>query len=445
MPLIGLKGLLIVGGALDMALGVVLLGVTRTRTWRAAAGACAVVLVILFGVQWDRALLSSGVFRFGQLPSPETEIRFYEDGRTATVSAFRLPPGVTILSTNGKPDATVSDGWMKSRAESDSLLVKPLSADEPTQVLLALITLAHNSDARKAMVVGQGSGLSSHMLLASEELESLVTVEIEPEMIEGSKVFLPATQRVFEDPRSRFVIDDAKSFLAAGGEGLDLVLSEPSNPWVSGVSSLFTQEFYARVRDRLAPGGVFGQWIHLYEIDDGLVLSVLAGLHRSFSSYAVFLVSTTDMLIVAGAEPELEDPDWGVFQLPGVMEDLAITFPFYPDLLESTRFLTREALAPLLDDWPQPNSDFFPVLDLGAERARFLQAARFRDPGERFGRFRLQRHFLHTLPGLELRRSSHRFRKSPWPGHWPSGTGPGEALSELSAGPPASRPTHGLG
>jgi predicted membrane-bound spermidine synthase len=396
MPVLGLKALLVVGGGLDMLLGVALLraavggapeGVRfggGIRASGAAFGAVALALGILLGVPWDRALLSSGVYRFGRLPAPGTDIRYYRDGRTATVSAYEVPPGLLVLATNGKPDATISGGWLEPRSlfrtneaapESASLEVKPLSTDEPTQVLTALITAAYNPSAEGALVIGQGSGLSSHMLLASPVLESLVTVEIEPRMIEGSRIFLPATQRVFEDPRSRFIIDDAKSYLAAEGESLDLILSEPSNPWVSGVSSLFTQEFYARVRERLAPGGVFGQWIHLYEMEDGLVLSVLAALHEVFPSYAVFLVNSTDMLIVAGVDEELMEPDWTVFQWPGAEEDLSLTFPFHAEFLESSLFLNREALVPLLDDWPQPNSDFFPVLDLGAERARFLRSS----------------------------------------------------------------------
>jgi len=395
LPLVGVKAVLVLGGGLDMALGVLLItlsargrkedleagggtneiaGVTGRflgsgQGLGAAVGASAVVLVALLGVRMDRAVLSSGVYRTGRLASPNTEILFYRDGRTATVTADRKPPGVLTLSTNGKPDATLTELWLRPPGDAPV----PLSLDEPTQTLISLVPLAHNPGARKALVIGQGSGLSSQMVLGSPYLESLVTVEIEPEMLEGSKVFLPATRRVFEDPRSTFVIDDAKSYLARGGEPLDLILSEPSNPWVGGVSSLFSSEFYARVRGRLAPDGIFGQWIHLYEISDQLILGVLAAIHQNFPSYQVFLVHSADMLIVAGTGPTLPAPDWGVFQFPDVLQDLSRTHPFSPGLLEASRFLTREGLAPLLDAWPYPNSDFFPILDLGAERTRYLQ------------------------------------------------------------------------
>jgi hypothetical protein len=168
---------------------------------------------------------------------------------------------------------------------------------------------------------------------------------------------------------------------------------------VSGVSSQFSTEFYARVRERLAPGGVFGQWIHLYEISDALVLSVLAAVHRNFPSYQIFLVHSADMFIVAGTGSALPKPDWNIFRFPGVREDLARTYPFEPELMEASRFLTREGLAPLLDGWPFPNSDFFPVLDLGAERTRFLQVPATGFLSSASGPFDVGDAFLPSTPG----------------------------------------------
>lgn len=376
MPLIGLKPLLLVGSALDMALGVLLLtwdarGAKRLPRRAVAALGAGVILVLLagLGTRFDRAVLNSGVFRNGRV-SDQGKILYYQDGRTSTVAVTRGPRGLA-LSTNGKVDATISHRWL---AAVDSAVPepRPLQMDEPTQVLLALVTLAHRPDARRGAVIGQGSGLSSHFLLGSPRLEELVTIEIEPAMIEGSRQFYPANRRVFDDPRSRFALDDAKSYLAGGRRAFDLVMSEPSNPWVSGVSSLFTSEFYATVRRHLAPGGVFGQWIQLYEIDDQLLLSILAAVHRVFPWYRIFMINSVDMLVVAGTGPDAPEPDWGVFDLPAVEDDLKLTHPFHPRLLEQLRFLDRRALDPLLDGWAQPNSDYFPVLDLGAERTRFL-------------------------------------------------------------------------
>jgi len=193
-------------------------------------------------------------------------------------------------------------------------------------------------------------------------------------MVNGSRFFYPRNRRVFDDPRSVVVIDDAKSYFAATDQRFDAIFSEPSNPWVSGVSGLFTTEFYQRVRQYLSDDGVFGQWLHLYEIQDGLVLSVLAAIHENFPSYQVFLTGGGDLLVVASKRPRLPTPDWSIFQRPPVSDELCSFVPLTPEVLEATRLIDRATLAPLLDDYRGSNSDFFPVLDLSAEKARFLRS-----------------------------------------------------------------------
>jgi len=150
-----------------------------------------------------------------------------------------------------------------------------------------------------------------------------------------------------------------------------VILSEPSNPWVSGVAGLFTEEFYGRVTPFLAPGGVFAQWLHAYELSDMLVLSVFAALHEHFSDYRIYAVSSGDVLVIATAEGAVPEPDWSVFQWPAVRQDLCAFTPVSPTDLSSTLMADRAGLAPLFEVGVGINSDFFPVLDLGAEKTRF--------------------------------------------------------------------------
>lgn len=409
LPLVGLKWLLVLGALLDVSLGVWLLATHAAlaegapgdvphglpgaapavgRRWadggsaasgeaRALAPVAAVgtaVLVILAGATpFDPAVLTSGVYRYGVVSDPgRFTIPFYADGRTATVSVRRHVESRTLtLATNGKPDASLALDWIRPAAHDTARL--PVTGDQVTQLLLPLITLAHAPGARTAAVIGEGSGMTSHLLLGSTALRALRTIDIEPAMIRGSRQFYPANRRVFDDPRSRFVIDDAKAYFAGANRRFDLILSEPSNPWVSGVSGLFTDEFYGRVTRYLAPGGVFGQWLHLYEIDDPLVTGVLAALHRHFPAYAVYLVSGADLLVVATTDSALRAPAWRVLGSPGLAADLRHALPIDSATLASARLADRAALAPLLARWAPVNSDYYPVLDLGAERTRFLK------------------------------------------------------------------------
>jgi hypothetical protein len=390
MPVLGLKTLLVAGALLDIALGVwLVVRSNRLAADRATRGerrfgedrdssllipliaTAAAILVVAFGAKFDLVRLTSGVYRHGIVErTTGYEIPFYEDGRTATVSVRRTIDGFVTLATNGKPDASMEREWM----DTSRLNVgrRQLRRDIATQLLLPVITLAHAPHARNVAVIGHGSGMSSHVLLGSPRVEEAVTIEIEPAMIEGSNVFRPANARVFDDPRSTFVIDDAKSYFASARRKFDLILSEPSNPWVSGVSGLFTHEFYARVRDQLAPNAVFGQWLHLYELSDGLVTSVMAAIDRVFPFYEVFFTSNSDILIVASLD-SLRAPRWDVIQHPGIAADMRHVVPMRAESFEALRLGGREVLHPLVLGHGSPNSDFFPALDLGAERMRFMR------------------------------------------------------------------------
>ncbi|MEP6620844.1 MAG: fused MFS/spermidine synthase [bacterium] len=382
LPWLGLKWLLIGGAAIDVGLGLTLLirdhGAVRwwadRRAWSPALIGVGLLFVIGARADFDQGILTSGVFRYGRTRAAGTaSMAFYSDGRTATVSVRRLTAtGGLSLSTNGKPDASLGPEWFKPPAQQGQF-----NYDASTQVLLPLILLAHAPQAHVAAVIGQGSGMSSHTLLGDPRLSKVVTIEIEPEMLRASRMFYPANRRVFDDSvRSVFAIDDARSYFASQGERYDLILSEPSTPWVAGVSGLFTSEFYAHSKRFLTPDGVFGQWLHLSEINDGLVLSVVRAVAENFPSYTIYAVGNRDILIVATNKPALPAPDWSVFKLPPIAEELRRVYPLTTPLLDALHMVDAATLSPLVAGGGG-NSDFFPTLDLGAERTRYMNEGAF--------------------------------------------------------------------
>ena len=140
---------------------------------------------------------------------------------------------------------------------------------------------------------------------------------------------------------------------------------------MSGVSGLFTREFYAQVRRNLAADGVFAQWLHLYEMNDDLVRSVLAALQTSFPVYDVYMVGESDIAVIATVGDDLSSPDWSVVDFPLVREDLARVAPLTPTILGGLHVASSEVLGPFVGT-AKPNSDFEPLLDVRAERARFI-------------------------------------------------------------------------
>ena len=406
LPALGLKLMIVTGASIDIGLGLWLLlhdqalnpAQRSLRRIAPALAAGAIVLLVASMTRFDRDVLASGVFRYGNVRAPTTSnIAFYTDGRTASVSVRRIPASNGLsLATNGKPDASLGPEWFVPPG-----VPTRFTHDASTQTMLPLIALAHRPQARVAAIIGQGSGMSSHTLLGDPQLTRVVTIEIEPEMIRASRQFYPANARVFDDPRSSFAIDDARSYFASNGARYDLIISEPSNPWVAGVSGLFTTEFYAHVRRFMAPRGIFAQWLHLSEINDPLVLSVVRAVAENFPDYAMYQVSNHDVLIVATNEATLPPPDWSVLQLPGVASDFKRVLTLTPAMLDGLRVVQASTLAPLVraTTGGAANSDFYPVLDLGAERTRYLAdgATGFAAlSGDRFG--------LATL--LEQRRAS---------------------------------------
>src|SRR2546430_12691171 len=106
--------------------------------------------------------------------------------------------------------------------------------------------------------------MTAHFLLGSPTLRQLATIEIEPEMIRASTAFRVVNYRVFTDHRSRFVVDDARSYFAGAGRRFDLIVSEPSNPWVSGVAGLFSTEVFLGGKKYFSPRGGFSPWEELF-------------------------------------------------------------------------------------------------------------------------------------------------------------------------------------
>ena len=365
LPLAGLKGTLLAGAVVDVALGLALLGfleMKKTLVW-AAGLAGAVILALALGVQLDAHKMTAGVFRHGDIGSSrDATILFSKDGKTATVHLVKYAEAVS-LRTNGKSDGSIN---MNAAGERGT--------DEITMVLTAALPLALKPQTRSAAVIGIGTGLTTHTLLQNLELERVETVEIESAMAEASRGFMPRNSAAFADPRGAIFIDDAKSFFSTRNRSYDLIISEPSNPWVSGVSSLFTREFYRRIRHHLNAGGMLVQWIQLYEMDASLVATVLGALGAEFAHYAIYAPSDYDLLIMAAEAPIPYPPQAAIFEQPGVAKELWTVHVLSAGDLDARYLGSRATLEPLFASYGMPpNSDYAPVLDRNAARHRFTE------------------------------------------------------------------------
>ncbi|MDR3389014.1 MAG: fused MFS/spermidine synthase [Rudaea sp.] len=373
MPMLGLKLSMTAAAIGDIALGLVLLrrAVERRhpRTYLAALVVSGLLAIVFIHYSpFDQRELASAVYRTGAARIPDdAKILFYRDGSTASIT-LADKQGIRSIATNGKSDSAIQ------MAESGIP-----TGDENTTVLLAALPLAIQPEARSAAVIGIGTGLTTNTLLGAPGLERVDTIEIEPAMVTAAHGFGRFSQRVFDDPRSRIHLEDAKVYFSAHNARYDIIISEPSNPWVSGVASLFTEEFYAHAARHLAPHGLLVQWVQLYEIDDALVATIANALSRQFQDYRLYLSNDVDLLIVASADGAVGQVDGQIFSIDALKASLQrISIRSNADLRLHELGGKRE-FAPFFQALSETtNSDYFPILSLEAPRARFasLTAAR---------------------------------------------------------------------
>ena len=302
--LVGAERTLVLGVAITVAATVLLmrqLGRERGTGWRRASGergplllGVLALVVAVFTPAWSRRLLDRGPAIYGH------------DIRTASqLDAFLRGLGAEQLRFDEGWNATISvwrngtNAWLKTNGKADASSV----ADMNAQVLVGLLpALAHPRPAR-ALIIGFGSGTTARTVADARGVTHLDVVEIERAVLRAAPLFADVNRGVLADPRLRLIEDDARSALQLGGPDYDIVVSEPSNPWVAGVAGLFTPEFFGIVRSRLADDGVFAQWVQTYRVPAGVVAVVVANLRRVFPHVEMWYANSADLILLASNRP----------------------------------------------------------------------------------------------------------------------------------------------
>jgi len=219
LPMLGLKNLIGIGAGIDLILGLYLIRFTPAKYFASSSlgrtvltSVCALFVLSFFFVQFDVSRMSSGVYRFG-IASVSSDIIYHEDGKTSSVTVTQRD-SARYIRNNGKPDASLNMNLEDKR-----------TPDEDTQVLLSAIPLFHVPQARTAAIIGFGSGMTTHTILASPNIESVDTIEMEAKIIEASRLFLPLVDRAYNDPRSQLHVEDAKTYFSTHNKEYDIIVS----------------------------------------------------------------------------------------------------------------------------------------------------------------------------------------------------------------------------
>lgn len=209
------------------------------------------------------------------------ELLFAEDGLNASIEVLRAGNNLS-LSTNGKIDASTGDA--------------------PTQLMVGHLGAIFHPGPKRVLIIGFGSGMTVSAVARYPEVQQIDCVEIEPAVLHAYPYLAPLNRGVLKDPRLHLIQDDARNFLFATQNRYDLIISQPSNPWIAGIATLFTQEFYQQVRARLEPGGLFVQWVQGYTVFPQEVNMVLDTVAREFPQVTLWAGRVGDYIVLAQSQ-----------------------------------------------------------------------------------------------------------------------------------------------
>ena len=305
LPTVGVQSTIYVAALVNIGAATVALGAARGRTWLGGAGAAALLTVLFFGARppWDPLLMTSGMYHY--VTSFEDHSRagidryarglydlvFYEEGLSSVVTVAKNHESDNMwLANNGKVDASTT-------------------SDMPTQVLCALLPLQFAPSSEEVLLVGLASGITGGALTTVDGIERLDIVELEPAIERAARLFGEFNRHVLDDPRVQLLANDGRNHLLMSPEGAyDVIVSEPSNPWITGVSNLFTREFWEMGKTRLKPGGVWSQWVQMYGMDDRDLRTLLRTFATVYPHVIVYAtIEDSDLVLIGSDEPLISD------------------------------------------------------------------------------------------------------------------------------------------
>lgn len=321
-------------GSIGLAVGLYVVALLAMLSWRSplevfrgvAAGLVGAAAVAFVAQPFDPLDTNMGLYLYGDPAKvgggpvdpnwkDKIEVLSFEEGASSSVLVSKANQ-VISLRVSGKVDA--SSG-----------------ADMATQLGAAYFPRMFKPDAKEVLVIGFGSGCTPGGSLMFPDTR-VTCCEIEPAVYSASKQFaeqnhrpqeharawlearnaeLPPEERLTAEEiakRARFsmIFGDGRTAVQGSDKKYDLIISEPSNPWLAGVSNLFTKEFFRTAREHLTDDGVLAQWIQTYSFTLTDYLMIVRTMHSEFPHFGIILLANgLDTVLLASNRPLLPTAD----------------------------------------------------------------------------------------------------------------------------------------
>ncbi|HEY3055642.1 MAG TPA: spermidine synthase [Thermoanaerobaculia bacterium] len=348
IPTIGIERAFFAIGFTYAAAAVLLLPRARgARVVAAIAGAVLVIALVLFPF---------GVFRRVFVPFAVRD--YLETAQIATVREGPIETAVYLrTSVAGRPYIyrLFTNGY--SMAATGFVAKRYMS-------MFAWLPLALRPSAKHALLISFGVGVTATSLVSSPQLESIDVVDISRNILDLSDLVWPGASNPLRNERVRVHVEDGRFFLRTTDRRFDLITAEPPPPKSAGVVSLYTEEYFRLVRDRLSEQGIASYWLPVYQLSVNDARSIISAFCNAFDDCSLWSGMGTEWILVGSRGGKVPSPDdessfarqwsepsagtwlrWIGFETP---EELATTF--LADAQGLRRFVGTTP--PLTDDHP---------------------------------------------------------------------------------------------
>ena len=372
IPLIGIQSMLILAAWINVFIGLfaIMLSAPRIRFLTVRQMILMAVMVIAVGIghafaqPWNTSILTSGAMVTPQKNKGaskaaftrslgERSSLFYKEGLGSTVSVNKTRDYIA-MSVNGKVEASNAD-------------------DVFTQSFLGHLPLLIHPSAERVAIVGVGSAATLAAVTA-HPVKHVDAIEIEKAVIDAAKYFEVINRDSLHDPRVNVVIDDGRNFLLVHEEPYDVIISQPSNPWMAGVANLFSREHYQTMQKRLKPGGVICQWLQTYSMSTEDLRMIIKTFSLVFPHVSLWTSYTPDLMLIGSNDPmeidftHLQE----AWQNPIIRQDFEPHGIAEPEGFFSTYLLGDSEIKELAKG-ALTNSDNYPYLEFRAPRSLYRQ------------------------------------------------------------------------
>jgi spermidine synthase len=243
----------------------------------------------------------------------------------------------------------------------------------------AHIPLLLHPSPRRALFLGLGTGITFGAASLHPNLDS-EGVELLPEVVDVIPEFEPYNLGAGRKPGLKMHVADARRFIRASTNVYDVIVADLFHPARDGAGSLYTLEHFQAIRQRLAAGGLFCQWLPLYQLDEAMLRVIIQSFLSAFPEAQAYLLRMNVDVPVLGL---IGSVDWAHYSAKWVEKRIANT-PVEPELrklalADSVRFFGNLLAGPKelreLAGGAPLNTDDHPVILFGAPRFTYQKNA----------------------------------------------------------------------